>query len=109
MNAQPSDRHWFISRDGKRYGPYTFEALTAAAGKGLIDGDTIVWCLGWVQWHPARTVPGLIPGEPQEPEETEVEEVPRDLDVAAMPRDLDARERPRDLDAEATPRDLDPR
>ena len=88
MCAQPVDRHWFISRDGKRYGPYTFEALAAAAAKGVIDGETVVWRLGWVQWHPASRVPGLIPEqalEPEQPEIEEVEDAPRDLDAHEVP------------------------
>jgi hypothetical protein len=60
MSAQPGDQHWFISLNGKRYGPYSFAALAEAAAKGVIDGNTTVWRLGWVKWHPARRVPGLI-------------------------------------------------
>jgi hypothetical protein len=60
MGAQAVDRHWYISRHGKRYGPYTFAALTEAAAKGVITADTNVWRLGWVSWHPAWQVPGLI-------------------------------------------------
>jgi hypothetical protein len=60
MSAQPGDQHWFISLKGKRYGPYSFAALSEAVAKGVIDGNTSVWRLGWVKWHPARRVPGLI-------------------------------------------------
>lgn len=96
MNAQSGERHWFISRDGKRYGPYTFEALVAAAAKGVIDGDTVVWRLGWVQWHPASRVPGLIAEQPPEPEpppllaESEAGDEHDDYDET--PRDLDSDE-----------------
>jgi hypothetical protein len=68
MCAQPVDRHWFITLNGKRYGPYTFAALTEAAAKGVITGETRVWRLGWVNWHPAENVPGLIDA-PEEGEE----------------------------------------
>src|ERR1700680_4263807 len=67
MCAQPVDKHWFIALNGKRYGPYPYAALAEAAAKGVIDGDTSVWRLGWVKWHPARRVPGLIE-ESAEPE-----------------------------------------
>jgi len=60
MSAQPGDRHWFITLNGKRYGPYTFAALTEAAAKGVITRETRVWRLGWVNWHPAQNVPGLV-------------------------------------------------
>src|SRR6516225_4680978 len=60
MSAQPGDQHWFISLKGKRYGPFSFAALSEAVAKGVIDGNTSVWRLGWVKWHTARRVPGLI-------------------------------------------------
>jgi hypothetical protein len=91
MCAQSVDRHWFISRQGKRYGPYSFEALTEAVAKGVIDANTSVWRLGWVQWHPAKRVPGLIAEPPPEPEAPEIEDP------------IDEQEAPRDLDPEDVP------
>src|SRR5579871_6581050 len=65
MNTQLVDQHWFISLNGKRYGPYTFAALVEAAGKGVVTSETSVWRLGWEQWHPASQVPGLLgPAQP---------------------------------------------
>src|SRR5579871_3825435 len=65
MNTQLVDQHWFISLNGKRYGPYTFAALVEAAGKGVVTSETSVWRLGWQQWHPASQVPGLLgPAQP---------------------------------------------
>ncbi len=46
MLAQPADQHWFISLNGKRYGPYTHAALTEAASRGVINSETLVWRLG---------------------------------------------------------------
>ncbi len=60
MAGQPDDKHWFVSLNGKRYGPFTFSALTEAASRGVITPDTVVWRLGWVRWHRAGSVPGLI-------------------------------------------------
>ncbi len=60
MAGQPDDKHWFVSLNGKRYGPFTFSALTEAASRGVINPDTVVWRLGWVRWHRAGSVPGLI-------------------------------------------------
>ena len=65
MCAQPVEQHWFISLKGRRYGPYSYAALTEAATRGVIDSETMVWRLGWLNWHPARQVPGLI-DEPAE-------------------------------------------
>jgi GYF domain 2 len=88
MCAQPADRHWFISRQGKRYGPYTFTALTEAAAKGVITADSNIWRLGWVSWHPASRVPGLIEQSAAEEEASEIEDgsiVPAQDQPAAAP------------------------
>src|SRR5580693_3284200 len=82
MCAQPVDRHWFITLNDKRYGLYTFAALTEAAAKGVVTGETRVWRLGWVNWHPAQNVPGLMDA----PEESEAETGPHDLVVGAAGR-----------------------
>src|SRR5579862_6417069 len=60
MVLQEIDRNWYFSRSGKRYGPYTYAALTEAAQRGVITADTNIWRLGWADWHPAAHVPGLI-------------------------------------------------
>ncbi len=93
MCAQPVEKHWFISLNGKRYGPYTFAAITEAAAKGVIDENTSVWRLGWVKWHPAGRVPGLLDNVVQEPRDTEAngeavaieERGPVDLDPSDVP------------------------
>jgi hypothetical protein len=60
MNTQ-SDRHtWFVLLDGQRRGPLAYDDLTRAAKEGLISGDTPVWRAGWKNWHPARSVKGLV-------------------------------------------------
>src|SRR5262249_2992709 len=60
MKTQVVDQHWFVSLNGKRYGPYTFTALTEAAAKGFITAETHVWRLCWQQLHLATQVPGLL-------------------------------------------------
>jgi hypothetical protein len=60
MNMQ-SDRHtWFVLLDGQRRGPIAYDDLARAAKEGLISGDTPVWRAGWKNWHPARSVKGLV-------------------------------------------------
>jgi hypothetical protein len=60
MNTQ-SDRHnWFVLIDGQRRGPLTYDDLTRAAQESLISADTPVWRSGWKNWHPARSVKGLV-------------------------------------------------
>ncbi len=71
MNSQLVDQHWFVSLNGKRYGPYTFAALNEAAAKGFITAETHIWRLGWQQWHLARQVPGLLNETPPPPEPTD--------------------------------------
>jgi hypothetical protein len=58
------ERRWFYWSNGERYGPYTFAEMITAAGDGFITPDTHVCCLGWQEWHPARTVGGLIVQQP---------------------------------------------
>jgi hypothetical protein len=73
MNTRLADQHWFVSLNGKRFGPYTFKALTEASAKGVITAETHIWRLGWQQWHPARRVPGLLKDAPIDPVRVDAE------------------------------------
>jgi hypothetical protein len=91
MAGQPDDKHWFVSLNGKRYGPFTFSALTEAASRGVINLDTVVWRLGWVRWHRAGSVPGLIDkvsakaGQPEARPETARQSRPVKAELPAAP------------------------
>ncbi len=60
MNTQSDRHHWFVLLHGKRHGPYTYDDLTRAAKEGVITADTNIWRSGWKNWHPARSVKGLV-------------------------------------------------
>jgi hypothetical protein len=60
MNTQSDRYKWLVLIDGQRRGPLTYDDLTRAAKEGLISADTPVWRSGWKNWHPARSVKGLV-------------------------------------------------
>jgi hypothetical protein len=60
MNTQSDRHHWFVLLDSQRRGPLTYDDLTRAAKEGIIAPDTPVWRSGWKNWHPARSVKGLV-------------------------------------------------
>src|SRR5262249_14427630 len=60
MNTQSDRYKWFVLIDGQRRGPLMYDDLTRAAKEGLISADTPVWRSGWKNWHPARSVKGLV-------------------------------------------------
>jgi hypothetical protein len=76
MSAIQDGRIWFVLREGKRYGPLTFEAVVEATEEGLLGPEALVWCLGWAEWRTARSVPGLFE---EEPSDEEVVEAPEEI------------------------------
>jgi hypothetical protein len=60
MNTQSDRYKWLVLIDGQRRGPLTYDDLARAAKEGLISADTPVWRSGWKNWHPARSVKGLV-------------------------------------------------
>jgi hypothetical protein len=60
MNTQSDRYKWFVLIDGQRRGPLTYDDLMRAAKEGLIAAETPVWRSGWKNWHPARSVKGLV-------------------------------------------------
>jgi hypothetical protein len=71
MNTPLARQHWFVLLNGKRHGPFTFATLTTAAKKGVITAETNIWRRGWLKWHPARQVPGLLNEAPLAPDDAE--------------------------------------
>jgi len=56
MNEQ-----WYVSREGKRYGPYRREELARHARSGNVIGTDMVWSESTGGWRRADQVPGLLP------------------------------------------------
>jgi hypothetical protein len=55
---------WYVARDGKTYGPFTPEEMTAGARDGELRRDDLVWRKGMPYWQPAADLPGLWPPPP---------------------------------------------
>jgi hypothetical protein len=55
---------WYVARDGKTYGPFTPEEMSAGARDGELRRDDLVWRKGMPYWQPAADVPGLWPAPP---------------------------------------------
>lgn len=51
---------WFIYREQKYVGPYTWNELWKEAQLGNIMPDEMIWNDSFEDWKPARAVPGLI-------------------------------------------------
>ncbi len=54
------DDVWYLTRDGKRFGPYPFAQLRELADSGQLAPDDLVWQQGGTNWLAASQVPGLI-------------------------------------------------
>lgn len=51
---------WFVYRDQKYVGPYTWNELWKEAQLGNVKPDEMIWSDSFEDWKPARAVPGLI-------------------------------------------------
>src|SRR5262249_21663082 len=52
---------WYVARDGKTYGPFSSEEMSAGVRDNELRRDDRVWCEGMPHWQPAGDVPGLFP------------------------------------------------
>lgn len=62
-----SDPSYFLSRNGERFGPYTWPELCAYAANGQVATDDLLWDPGLEQWLAAALLPGLLPDAPPAP------------------------------------------
>ncbi len=60
-STPPAEATWQISRDGARFGPYTWERMVEMAGAGNVGPRDLVWNKGMSNWQSAAQIPGLIP------------------------------------------------
>ncbi|MBY0456294.1 MAG: GYF domain-containing protein, partial [Gemmataceae bacterium] len=93
------NRHWYVSRDGRVFGPWTDAQLKAAAAKDTLRPTDLVNLAGEPKWVEARRVKGLFPAAPPSPKadtaeaktletvEAEREPVLAELIEEAEPRD----------------------
>jgi hypothetical protein len=61
---------WHVARNGKAWGPITFDDLKRAALDGRLSPDDLVWEPRMVDWQPASQVSGLW-GPPPLPQEAQ--------------------------------------
>ena len=54
-------------RAEQQFGPFSLDAVVAAARAGSIGPDDLIWAEGWNTWRAAHTVPGLFPAIPRVP------------------------------------------
>ncbi|MCP4659122.1 MAG: DUF4339 domain-containing protein [bacterium] len=58
-----ADEVWYYYRDGEQQGPVSFEMIGELLANGELSPDDLVWEQNMKEWAPARSVPGLVPGE----------------------------------------------
>ncbi len=51
---------WYLSREGERYGPYSWEQLCEFAAAGRVGPQDFVWGEGMSDWVAATEVEGLL-------------------------------------------------
>ena len=51
--------HWFVSRDGQTFGPFSFDLLVKGVRDGELRRDDFVWSDGMENWALADTIDGL--------------------------------------------------
>jgi TM2 domain-containing membrane protein YozV len=54
--------NFFLSQNGQRLGPYSFEQLRMLHSQGLAQSTDLVWTDGWAEWLPLDKIPGVAQG-----------------------------------------------
>jgi hypothetical protein len=54
------DASWHVLCAGKRCGPYRLSDLVEAIRERLVDGDDLIWRLGWSDWRKVRFIAGRL-------------------------------------------------
>jgi ribosomal protein S27E len=54
------ERHWYLSREGKVFGPVNDAQLLQAAATGRVQPTDLLNVAGEPYWHIASTIPGLF-------------------------------------------------
>ncbi len=75
-------QQWYLSREGRRYGPYSWEQMREFAGSGKVMQQDLIWTNQLTDWVKAAEVEGLFkpaqpdqaapPAPPNQPQETPV-------------------------------------
>lgn len=59
-SSTQSELRWYYAVDDAHVGPVSATKFWQLAEEGVIKGETLVWCTGYTDWVPARTIDGLF-------------------------------------------------
>jgi hypothetical protein len=75
---------WYLSREGKQYGPYTWEKVIEYSHTGKIDRTDLLWSQSTGSWLRADQVPGLMPIESSNSRKPPVKKRPAFLAIGGL-------------------------
>ncbi len=56
----PQLAEFFVTREGKEFGPYTLEDVQGYLETGFLKSNDLGWCEGMQDWKPLNTIEGII-------------------------------------------------
>ncbi|PQO40763.1 hypothetical protein C5Y96_01310 [Blastopirellula marina] len=59
-SSTQSELRWYYAVDDAHVGPVSATKFWQLAEEGVIKADTLVWCTGYTDWVPAKTIDGLF-------------------------------------------------
>ena len=59
-SSTQSELRWYYAVDDNHVGPVSASRFWQLAEEGVIKADTLVWCTGYTDWVPAKTIDGLF-------------------------------------------------
>ncbi|QDU77231.1 hypothetical protein Pan97_42940 [Bremerella volcania] len=59
-SSTQSELRWYYAIDDAHVGPVSATKFWQLAEEGVIKADTLVWCTGYTDWVPAKTIDGLF-------------------------------------------------
>lgn len=63
LSSTQTELRWYYAVDDAHVGPVSASRFWQLADEGVIKADTLVWCTGYSDWVPAKTVEGLFRGK----------------------------------------------
>ncbi|MBI1249083.1 DUF4339 domain-containing protein [bacterium] len=59
-SSTQSELRWYYAVDDTHVGPVSASRFWQLAEEGVIKAETLVWCTGYTDWVPAKTIDGLF-------------------------------------------------
>ncbi|MEW4566150.1 GYF domain-containing protein [Bremerella sp. JC770] len=59
-SSTQTELRWYYAVDDAHVGPVSATKFWQLAEEGVIKADTLVWCTGYTDWVPAKTIDGLF-------------------------------------------------